>query len=293
MDLTVGSRSWLRYRLNAPVTARGRLAPRLLIPLIMSTPTERITAELRHARVQVFYADELIGATTVIGEQVTNHETSLYLDVPTSHAALHHITTHLAQSASFDLTLTWYGLLAVVWQPTPAETRFQGDPEPGEETLLHLPPHQAGHTIQIPRSDWYERVLAPTSSLSYLFLEVAVPQAEIGKSWTQAYNLLANAEKAFAVGDDPSVFVHLRGALDALPGAKQEILNGLPERQRRQLDPLVKSMGAYLHSGRHVSDTGDDQGTFPVDHQDASFAINMMKTTLAHISQVLAAASAR
>ena len=46
MDLSAGSRTWARCRPNGPVTARGRLTPRLLIPLMISTPTERIaTAE--------------------------------------------------------------------------------------------------------------------------------------------------------------------------------------------------------------------------------------------------------
>jgi hypothetical protein len=49
------------------------------------------------------------------------------------------------------------------------------------------------------------------------------------------------------------------------------------------------ALGGYLHCGRHVDAARPEAGTFPVDHLDASFTLDVMRVTLAHLSQILAA----
>jgi hypothetical protein len=48
----------------------------------------------------------------------------------------------------------------------------------------------------------------------------------------------------------------------------------------------------YLNHGRHVMDQGAYEGEFPVDHQDAGFAIALTQVILSYASHALAAASA-
>lgn len=99
---------------------------------------------------------------------------------------------------------------------------------------------------------------------------------------------IAEAERAYASGNDPAVFLHCRAAIDALPGAKQEVFASLSDKQEADaLNNLMLQAGRYFHLGRHVATEGEGQGTFPVDHRDARFALNLVKLLIAHTSQVL------
>lgn len=285
-DLICGSRIWVTVEASGIVTARGLLAPRLVIPLRFATPSERIEAELRTVRLQVIYDGEVIGETLVIGEPVLRGGTQYHCEVPVTHAALEHITSQLTSAASVTLELHWDGQLAVTWHCNEQDQWMLGDPEPGVTTLLKLEAGTA-QSLHIARSDWFTHVLTPTRHEDYLFLEVAVPRGAAAAGWTNAYAGLREAEKSYALGDDAGVFLHVRGCLDALPGAKQHILDGLAEPRRGELDKLTKAIGNYFNSGRHVDTEGPAAGTFPVDHQDAGFAIHLMKTLLSYLSQVL------
>lgn len=285
-ELICGSRIWVKVDTGGIPTARGLLAPRLVIPLRFTTPSERVEAELRTVRLQVTYDGEVIGEALVIGEPVLRGGTPYHCEVPVTHAALEYITGRLTGTASVTLDLHWNGQLAVTWHCNEQDPRTMSDPEPGVETLLTLG-HSAARSLHIARSDWFTHVLTPTRHEDYLFLEVAVPRGAAAAGWTNAYAALRKAEESYALGDDAAAFNHLRGSLDALPGAKQHILDGLAEPRRGELDKLTKAIGNYFHAGRHVSKEGPAAGTFPVDHQDAGFAIHLMKTLLSHLSQVL------
>jgi hypothetical protein len=66
----------------------------------------------------------------------------------------------------------------------------------------------------------------------------------------------------------------------------------MPEGKKRDaIDELTKSIGKYIHSGRHVvPNTGGDQaGEFPVDQRDAVFVYNMTKLLLSQIYALVSA----
>jgi hypothetical protein len=63
-------------------------------------------------------------------------------------------------------------------------------------------------------------------------------------------------------------------------------------RARGEVDRLAKAFVNYLNHGRHVMDQGTLEGEFPVDHQDAGFAIAVTQVILWYASRALAAALA-
>ena len=178
---------------------------------------------------------------------------------------------------------------------TAGPMRMADDGEPGTWTPFRV--SGGGLTrLQLPRSDWYQQVLAPTRNEQYLHLEIALPgdHPALVTEWNKAMSHLQRAEKAYAAGDDPGVFQYLRAWLDALPGAKKNILDSISnDKKRRDLDNLLAKAGAYLHNGRHVADDGIEAGEFPVDRLDAAFAMDLMRVLLSHMSVMVAAGRER
>jgi hypothetical protein len=100
---------------------------------------------------------------------------------------------------------------------------------------------------------------------------------------------LDEALRALVQGNPPGVFGACRGAIDALPGDKIDIFAAMPEGKKREaIDLLTKSIGKYVHSGRHVVPNagGEQAGEFPVDQRDATFMYNMTKLLLSHIASL-------
>lgn len=143
--------------------------------------------------------------------------------------------------------------------------------------------------LRVDRSAWFSQILEPIRQEEYVYLEVAIPEGEAGRAWQAALGNLRAAEKAYALGDDAAVFQQLRGVIDALPGAPKHIVDALPEPRRTEVDTLLLAVGNYLHYGRHVAKAGDDAGTFPVNHQDADFALSTMRVVVSYLSRALAA----
>lgn len=169
----------------------------------------------------------------------------------------------------------------------PHHERYRDDPVEDRAVFQSFgQANQALLIFEIARSDWFKRVLEPIGTVEYLSSEIVLPRGD--PSLRAAVARLRDAESAFANHDDPSVFLHCRGALDALPGAKQEIFATLADRsEAKVLDRLTLGVGDYLHRGRHVAEEGEQDGEFPVDHDDARFALNLTKLLVAHISRVL------
>jgi hypothetical protein len=268
----------------------GRISPRLTFFLGLRTPTERVAAELHDVRVQVVCAEEVVGEGRLIGEPATWHDHQCELEVPVTRRALEFVSERLGRSPSVDLTVYWYGLLRVRWEPNDADRRTAGDPESGEWTDLRLPPRQHEHHVVVARSDWYSDVVQAVGGDDYIYLEVAVPHGPEAERWRKALDRLADAEKAFALDDDASVFQHLKGVFEALPGAKQHIFDALPDPKRGEVDRFTKAFVEYLNHGRHVMTAGAHKGAFPVDHLDASFAIAVTQVIFSYASRALAAA---
>ena len=242
--------------------------------------------------VRLEYGTELIGESRSQRLNLGEYGSQVSFEIVTSQRLLRHITDGLPSSQpTVQMTarlqgVGWYTLKAS--GELPDGNRTGSDPQPGEPKEFEL--KEAHSSISIERSEWYRTVVAQTRGEQYRFLEIALPRSDsaLAQEWGAAVQHLQNAERSYTVGDDAAVFAQLRNALDALPGAKQEICNGIrDDRKRRAVDDLLKQVGEYLHLGRHVSASGPESGRVPVDHVDAGFAIDLVRTVLSHLSSIL------
>ena len=255
-----------------------------------------LTPEVKEVRLEVSlrleYRNELIGESKPLRETVDQDDKNVSFEIVTSQRLLRHITDGLPSSqSSFQIDarlqgLGWYYL-------KPIDERANGyqtgdDPEPGEWKYFEL--RSEKQLITIERSEWYGKVLAQTKSEQYRFLEIALPRSDstLAQEWGKTVEHLQKAERAYAVGDDAAVFSYLNGAREALPGTIQRICDGIHDTHKKKaVNELLAKVGAYIHSGRHVAQTGPEDGKFPVDHMDAAFAIDLMRTVLSHLSLIL------
>lgn len=290
-DLIGGNKTWVHVSLRT-IRGAGRLNPRLVLVLKLATPSERVEAELRDVELRVGLGDELLGVGRLIGEAVYSYGTDVSVEVPVSHRSVDFITDAFGRADALSLQLRWYGSMRVKSDPKDGEARYAGDPEPGEWTDYPLPLLRHDHNLRVTRSEWFAQVLEPIRQEQYVYLEVAIPKGEAASAWHAALGNLQAAEKAYALGDDPAVFQQLRGVIDALPGAKEHIVDALPEPRRTEVDQLLRAVGKYLHLGRHVAPDGESAGSFPVNHLDADFAISFMRVVVSYLSRALAAEAA-
>ena len=273
--------------------ASGVLNPRLFfygeVSLMEEVKELRLEFSLR-----LEYQNELVGESRPLRKTVGQYGSQVPIEIVTSQRLLRHITDGLPSNQSsvqIDAQLQGVGWFLLKPIEERADSHQLGsDPEPGEWKEFEL--RHSERSIRVERSEWYQSVLTQTKGEQYRFLEIALPRSdgELAREWADSIQHLQNAEHSYAIGDDATVFNHLRGALDALPGAKQKICESIDdERKRTAVDKLVRGVGEYLHLGRHVSQSGENAGTFPVDRLDAAFAIDLMRTTLSHLSLILAA----
>lgn len=145
-------------------------------------------------------------------------------------------------------------------------------------------------SLQVPRSEWFKRILEPIGSHEYLLTEIPLLKGGVGALLQASYRQLTEAERHFADGNDASVFFHCKGAIEALPGWPKGIFESVVDQAKaRRLDELVKSAKSYYDHGRHIAQEGGQQGDFPVNHREAQFALNMAKVLLAEAAAVLGA----
>jgi len=141
--------------------------------------------------------------------------------------------------------------------------------------------------VQVARSDWYEQVVEKLGVGSYLLTPLYLPYGV--KTWQATLGHMDEALRALVQGNPPGVFGACRAAIDALPGNKTEIFAAMAEGKKRDaINDLTKSIGVYIHSGRHVVPNagGEQAGEFPVDRRDASFVYNMTKLLLSHVASL-------
>lgn len=276
----------------------GRINPRLQLHF-EGRPTSYTKVVLDDATLRLEFRNELIGEGRVTGVEIASDRSAVMFEVVTSERLLRHVTDSLtAVDPIVQLDARLHGRGQVWVDPSAPQSnriaRLAGW-EPGVWWPFNL---NVGvpSVLQVARGDWYHSVLSPTRNERFRHLEVALPlnDSALGAEWGKAVDLVVQAERAYATGDDPGVFQQLRGALDSLPGAKQQILAGISDdKKRTDLDNLLKQAGQFLHDGRHVATDGEQAGTFPVDHLDAGFALDLMRVLLSHLSLMLSAARQR
>jgi hypothetical protein len=286
------NRAFSKLELNE-LGASGVLNPLLNFygdaSLISDVQDLRLEASLR-----LEYRNELVGESRPLRKTIGQDSSSISFEIVTSQRLLRHITDGLAPNQpTIQIEAKLQGEVRYILKPS-AE-RANGyptgdDPEPGEWKFFGL--RSEKQYISIERSEWYGKVLSHTKSEQYRFLEIALPRSDstLAQEWGKTVEHLQKAEHAYAIGDDAAVFSYLHGAREALPGTIQKICDDIRDpHKKKAVNELLAKVGAYLQSGRHVSPSGPDEGTFPVDHIDAAFAIDLTRTVLSHLSLILSA----
>ncbi len=296
LEIQDSGRTYAKLELT-DVSAAGRLNPRVCLSFVARTvPYWQV--ELTDVIFQLQHKKELIGEGHLMCMGPLRDNGSLQVEFVIPQRFLRFITENLAVTESyltFEAELKGRGrFLRDPQSPENYSYNFRVDDPPlGEWRDCALwATANASAGIKIPRADWYQKILAPTRNERYIYLEVALPQEDkaLAQEWQNTIEHFRSAEKAFALGDDITVFVYLRGALDAMPGAKTRILEGIRnESKRNVLDSLLKATGNQLHGGRHVVMEGSEAGTFPVNRLDAAFAMDLMRVLLSHLSLILSA----
>ncbi|MCI2975458.1 MAG: hypothetical protein MP439_05205 [Ferrimicrobium sp.] len=288
-----GNRRWATLELQS-IGGAGRLSPRLHLHF-RARPAPYTQVILEDLTLRLEYQQEFIGEGRVMYEDFLHDSSQVTFEVVTSQRLLQHITDGLAPTETVvQLDAKLFGFATVSRDKTDSASQWialSTDPDPGESKRIIVRNRMGSTALQVARTEWYDRVLAPTRNEQYRYLEIALPKDDnaLRKEWDLAVNHLVDAERAYATGDDPTVFGRLRAALDSLPGSKTSILAGISDTDKREdLDALLKQAGKFLHNGRHVSAEGTQQGTFPVDHLDAALAIDLMRVLFSHLSLMLA-----
>jgi hypothetical protein len=277
LDIREQSRgSWGRLTLLA-VNGVGHLAPRLNVVFVASTPSDALV-EIADATLRLTHGDEVLGEGRVLAQRLSDG-VSTVIEVPPTLPLVRFVTASLTStSTTVDIQATLRGFGAYTLRSEREATIAGQYASVGQKKVFELETSSPAY-LQIERTKWFETVVKTTHALDFQYVEIHLPPVASPA-----------AERSYALGDDAGVFLQLRGALDSLPGAKKDIVGSVTnETKRKALDGLLAKIGVLLHSGRHVDATGPQVGTFPVDHVDAGFALDLMRVTLAHLSQILAA----
>lgn len=271
------------------IYTRGEVLPRLSIELKFRTPRERVQAEIHFLRMQVQYANEVLAEGATAGEFVDFHDRRLVIEAPITRPALEFVNERLTGDR-VDLTLQLSGWMRIRYQPEEGEALPAGA-EPDEWTFTTFGVMSVSAiTLQVPRGEWFKRVIEPIGTHEYLLTEIPLLKGGIGASLEKSYKQVLEAERHWVTGNDPSVFFHCKGAIEALPGWPESIFDPLPDRTKAEyLNRLVHSAKSYFDQGRHIARTGTQEGEFPVDHREAQFALALTKVLLAETAAVLGA----
>lgn len=286
-------REWLTLRRSDnPFGATGGPVPQITIPLEARVTDRDIEIEILRLAFDLKIGNILVGH----GEfgpysYLRTDPTYVQATATCPQAALSQLINPDPPQGRITLTLVFRGLLRYRHSFPQGDGRAQGLGEPdtwhidtiGNQSHVAL-------DVQVARSDWYEQVVVQLGLGSYLITPLYLPYGVT--SWEPALKHMNDALRALVQGNPPGVFGACRAAIDALPGDKTGIFDAMPEGKKRDaFNELTKSIGKYIHSGRHVVPNagGEQAGEFPVDQRDAVFVYNMTKLLLSQIYALLSA----
>jgi len=216
------------------------------------------------------------------GTLYSSSESSIEFIGPVSRRALNFVNQS-ARGHVIDFSLTFRGLLLARESTDGQFHVLPANLSSDEWHYIDIATNP--NSAQLTKSLWLHSVLEPVGYDQFVELEFQVPSGAAG--WAKAFALLKSAEEKYVLGDDPGVFLQCRGMVEALEGYPKDILNFLPDGSTRtKLDDLFKEAGQFFHAGRHVSQTGPNQGTFDVSHADTEFALVLAKTLLAYYARL-------
>lgn len=282
---------WLTLRGHGvnPLSATGGPLPQLTVPLEAQVTERGIQIEILRLAFDLKIRNVLVGQGE-IGPYSYLRTRASYLPATATcqQSALPYLVNPDPPQGRITLTLSFRGLLRYRHNFPDGDSRAQGLSQADTWHLETLGDQNAFDLdVQVARSDWFEQVVAKLGIGSYLITPLYLPYGI--KSWDATLAHMNDALRALVQGNPAGVFGACRAAIDALPGAKSDIFAAMPEGKKRDtIDELTKSIGQYIHSGRHVvPNNGEEQaGEFPVDQQDAVFAYNLTKLLLSHVARL-------
>lgn len=280
---TTAGQTWLKAS-DITFTGQGTVLPRLTVSFHVEKYHAESRVKVAQMSGQLKQNNELLAiAQPFLGPQEVYNSLLVTFEFPLSPEAIATINA-LTGQPTLSLSVVVHGSTLVL--PGPGQQHFASDLEPGQWAEVEVTDTTLSLNIAV--SDWYSRVLEPIGTYRYVIYGVALPKVQEAGPIASAVKLLAQAEQAYAHGDDVSVFTHCRGAWDALPGAKQTIFDGIvSDPQKRQaLDELGGRAGDYLHRGRHIVASGPQAGEFAIDHRDAELALNLTKLLIGYIAKI-------
>jgi hypothetical protein len=290
VQLGSSMRRWVLLKGSTnPFSATGGPVPSVVIPLEARAVERDIDVDILRLAFDLKLGNRVVGKGE-IGPYERLRTDSAYLPATATcpQTALPYLLNPEPPQGRITLTLALKGVLRYKhkWQPGTELAQGLGEPD-----VWHLELIGSNSTtdldVQVARSDWYEQVVEKLGIGSYLVTPLYFPY-EV-QPWGPALEHLQKASRAVVAGNPPAVFAACRGAIDALPGAKVNIFDAMPDGKRRDaINALTKEIGQYIHSGRHVvpNSGGEQAGDFPVDQRDAVFVYNTTKLLLSHIANL-------
>jgi hypothetical protein len=289
-ELAGSQRTWLTLRRSDnPFGAAGGPLPQITVPLEARVTERDIRIEILRLAFDLKIGNTLVGQGE-IGPQtyLSTEPTGLQATATCTQASLAPLLNPDPPQGRITLTLVFRGLLRYRHSFQSGDGRAQGLDEPDTWHIQPVGnPGLVDLDVQVARSDWYEQVVEKLSVGSYLLTPLCLPYGV--ESWQATLKHMEGALRALVQGNPPDVFGECRAAIDALPGDKTDIFAAMAEGKKREaINDLTKSIGKYVHSGRHVvPNTGGEQaGEFPVDQQDALFVYNMTKLLLSQVARL-------
>jgi hypothetical protein len=280
---------WLNIT-SGPVYGRGVVLPRLSFQLVARTPREKMAVQIHQLQAELLCGYEALGVAMVTGLWPSFSDFNFSIDVPVSRQAIVFISEQFVGD-TLDLTLSLTGWLHVRRDPDPQDRNIVSNPEPGEWGFVSVGRGSTTHLqVRIARSDWLKHVLEPIGTLEYVLTDIALPKSAAGSTFSDALAHLREAERQYQLGHDPAVFAHCKAMTEALPGWPKAIFSTFPDQQQAEiLNALLKDAVDYFNRGRHVAQTGEQKGKFPVDHRNARFALTLGKVLLAELADIVSA----
>ena len=278
VSLTSGNRIWLNVAYDG-IGAEGTLLPCIALRLEFRSTGDGVAIEIHRLACTLWFEQERVSIADVPALRVGASPTMATLTFPVSDRVLSSIADR-ARGDDLAFRVTFEGLLRGRWD---AERTAMIKPEFPDGEWGFFFPSPARLEFSVPRSEWLSKVLGPLTKTRFVGLEIGLPNVG-GTAFAPSMDRLRDAEESYALGNDAGVFAHCRGAIEALPGYPHQIVEAITSKRKRDAtNALIKEAGLYLQLGRHVSREGSDTGEFPVDHRDASLALNMTRLVVAHV----------
>lgn len=265
------------------INGDGKVMPCVAVVLGLRTPVESVEAEAHRLGLSLLFDRERLAQAEVPPARIASFGTTIRALFPFGQRALAFVSERAGHDdLSFKLEIS---ALLRVRRTAEGTSLIRPQFAVGEWGFVTTNPAEL--SFSVPRGVWFSSVVSPIGDARFVSVEIEIPKGADPSPLSAAFDRLRDAERCYAIGDDPGVFAQCRGAIEALPGYPDHIVDGIENPKKRvAADELVRQAGTFFHAGRHVSREGQDAGEFPVDHRDASMALNLARLLLAYLARL-------